>query len=46
MTMFRSSYEGTNPSIRGSHVDVEEDIDPSIPDNQTCRVVDIFARKF
>ena len=24
--------EGTNPSIRGSHVDVEEDVDPSIPE--------------
>ena len=26
--------EGTDPSIRGSHVDVEEDIDPSIPETQ------------
>ena len=26
--------EGTDPSIRRSHVDVEEDIDPSIPETQ------------
>ena len=26
--------EGTDPYIRGSHVDVEEDVDPSIPETQ------------
>ena len=26
--------EGTDPSIRGSHVEVEEDVDPSIPETQ------------
>ena len=26
--------EGTDPSIRGSHIDVEEGVDPSIPETQ------------
>ena len=26
--------EGTDPSIRGSHIDVEEGVDPSIPKTQ------------
>ena len=26
--------EGTDPSIRESHVDVEEDVDPIIPETQ------------
>ena len=34
--------EGTNPSIRGSHVDVEEDVDLSISETQP----DMLDRKF